>query len=125
MEIGRQTAYFRSMPKFIYHMCEKEAWEEAIAKGQYDGSKLDLHDGFIHFSTADKLIDTASTHLSGVEGLVLLIVPTDNVADALKWEKSREGKTFPHLYRPLRPTEVERVSDLKLDAGRHIFPELA
>ena len=111
--------------QFIYHMCQKATWEKAAKAGEYWGSALDLADGFIHFSTADQVKKTAALHLSGVTGLVLLIVPVDAVADALKWEPSRDGKMFPHLYRSLKFDEVVDVANLELDTkGRHIFPRL-
>lgn len=111
--------------RFIYHMCREPIWREALERGEYRGSALDLQDGFIHFSTAEQVEKTASLYLSGIEDLVLLKVPVDRVADALKWEKSRDGALFPHLYRPLKCTEAEDVTELELDAsGRHIFPRL-
>ena len=111
--------------QFIYHMCQKATWEEAAETGEYSGSALDLADGFIHFSTADQVKKTAALHLAGVTGLVLLTVPVEVVADALKWEPSRNGVLFPHLYRSLKFDEAVNVTDLELDTkGRHIFPRL-
>ena len=111
--------------QFIYHMCQKATWEEAAETGEYSGSALDLADGFIHFSTADQVKKTAALHLAGVTGLVLLTVPVDAVGDALKWEPSRDGVSFPHLYRSLKFDEAVDVIDLELDTkGRHIFPRL-
>lgn len=111
--------------EFIYHMCPRSAWLEALDIGEYRGSALDLKDGFIHFSTPDQVEKTAALHLAGVGGLALLKVRADTVADALKWEKSRDGALFPHLYRPLRCREALEVTDLELDAaGRHVFPRL-
>ena len=111
--------------QFIYHICQKATWEEAAETGEYSGSGLDLADGFIHFSTADQVKKTAALHLAGVTGLVLLTVPVEVVADALKWEPSRDGIIFPHLYRPLKFDEAVNVTDLELDTKRHhIFPRL-
>ena len=111
--------------QFIYHMCQKATWEEAAETGEYSGSALDLADGFIHFSTADQVKKTAALHLAGVTGLVLLTVPVEVVADALKWEPSRDGVLFPHLYRSLKIDEAVDVTDLELDTKRrHIFPRL-
>ncbi|MGB0629530.1 MAG: DUF952 domain-containing protein [Alphaproteobacteria bacterium] len=112
--------------EFIYHMCPKSGWREAVQTGEYAGTPLDLKDGFIHFSTADQVEQTAALHLSGVAGLVLLKVPVDAVTDALKWEKSCDGALFPHLYRPLKCDEVIDVTELELDdEGRHQFPPLS
>ena len=126
MESRRAYNYLADMDKkFIYHMCQKATWEEAVDTGEYAGSALDLADGFIHFSTADQVKKTAALHLAGVTGLVLLTVPVDVVADALKWEPSRDGIMFPHLYRSLKLDEAVDVTDLELDTKRrHIFPRL-
>ena len=107
---------------YIYHMCRKTAWQQALQSGEYVGSALDLKDGFIHFSTAEQVERTAALHLSGISGLVLLKVPARSVADDLKWEHSRDGALFPHLYRPLRCEEAVEVTELEVDAdGCHVF----
>ena len=122
--LGRYPAAMEH--RFIYHMCRKPAWHEALETGEYRGSALDLKDGFIHFSTAEQVQKTAALHLTRIDDLVLLRVPVDAVADALKWEASRDGALFPHLYRSLRCDEPANVTDLELDAsGRHVFPRLA
>ena len=109
--------------EFIYHICRRSAWEEALSTGVYLGSELDRKDGFIHFSTAGQAEDTAALHLGGEKELALIKVRTSSLWDALKWEPSRDGIAFPHLYRPLKCDEAVEVTDLKLDAtGRHIFP---
>ena len=110
---------------YIYNLCCGEAWDEAVGLGRYEGSDLDRTDGFIHFSTAAQVRETAAKHMSGVSGLVLLKVPVDAVEDALKWEKSRNDDLFPHLYRALRTDEVVQATPLDLDGnGDHVFPDL-
>ena len=110
---------------YVYHFCRHEDWEEAIAAGQYHGSELDRRDGFIHFSTAGQVKETAALHLKGVPDLVLLKVAADGVGDALKWEASRGGSLFPHLYATLSVDLVAAAYPLELDeAGQHIFPDL-
>ena len=109
--------------EFIYHLCLQTAWEEALRTGLYLGSALDQKDGFIHFSTSEQAKDTAARYFVGQEGLVLIKVRTSSLQGVLRWEPSRDGIAFPHLYRPLRCDEAVEVTELKLDAsGRHIFP---
>ena len=111
--------------EFIYHLCPKTTWQEAFKTGEYEGSALDQKDGFIHFSTAEQVAPTAERHLTGVEDLVLLKVPTTLLTDFLVWEKSRDDAVFPHLYRPLKCIEVVEVTELQLDKKkRHVIPRL-
>ncbi len=107
----------------IFHMCHATEWQAALAAGRYDGSSQDQADGFIHFSTAAQLPESAARHRAGQTGLLLLTVEADACGDALKWEPSRGGQLFPHLYSPLMPTAVLRVDPLPLDDdGLHIMP---
>lgn len=109
----------------IYHICRREEWEAACAAGRYHGSSQDRADGFIHFSAADQVVASAAKHRAGQDGLVLLTVEAAVLGDALKWEPSRGGALFPHLYGPLPPAAVRRVEELPLGAdGRHVFPPL-
>ena len=109
----------------IYHICRREEWAAASAAGRYDGSSQDRADGFIHFSAADQVVASAAKHRAGQDGLVLLTVETAALGEALKWEPSRGGALFPHLYGQLYPAAVRRVEDLPLGAdGRHVFPPL-
>jgi uncharacterized protein (DUF952 family) len=107
----------------IYHMCRGEEWAAARAAGRYAGSSQDAADGFIHFSAADQVRESAARHRAGQDGLVLLEVDAARLGAALKWEKSRGGALFPHLYGALDPAAVGAVFDLPLAAdGRHVFP---
>jgi uncharacterized protein (DUF952 family) len=109
----------------IYHICRADEWRAAEAAGVYRGSSQDVADGFIHFSTADQVRDSAAKHRAGQSGLVLLAVDPRRLDSALKWEKSRAGQLFPHLYGALALDAVVRVADLPLGAdGRHLFPAL-
>ena len=109
--------------KIIYHMADAATWSQQKAAG-YPGSADDQRDGFIHFSTAATVRESAAKHRTGVEGLVLLAVPVERVADALKWEEARGGVLFPHLFRALHATDVESETPLPLDGnGLHVFPE--
>lgn len=111
------------MTSMIFHMCRAAEWEAALAAGRYDGSSQDRADGFIHFSDARQLPGSAAKHRAGQAGLVLLTVDADRLGAALKWEASRGGQLFPHLYGPLDPKLVARVDPLPLDAqGLHVLP---
>ena len=111
------------MNELIYHMCHADEWVAAEKLGSYKGSSQDQTDGFIHFSTADQVRLSAAKHRSGQNGLVLLFVAIDQLGDALKWEKSRGGDLFPHLYGDLKPRAVVHSEPLLLDeSGLHVFP---
>src|ERR1700731_4630437 len=113
------------MTEMIYHMCPAEAWAAAVREGEYRGGADDLRDGFIHFSTADQVAESARRHRAGQAGLVLIVVESARLGARLKWEKSRGGALFPHLYGPLAPAEAASVPPLPLGPdGQHVFPPL-
>jgi uncharacterized protein (DUF952 family) len=106
-------------------MCPAETWEAAVRAGEYRGTADDLRDGFIHFSIADQIAESARRHRAGQKGLVLIAVESARLGDRLRWEKSRGGALFPHLYGALDPAEVASVAPLPLGPdGEHIFPPL-
>jgi len=108
----------------IYHMCKMEEWQAAQETGFYGGSSQDIADGFIHFSTAEQIRVSAAKHRAGQDGLLLLSVDDTALGEALKWEASRGGAQFPHLYGDLPLTAIQKVDPLPLgDDGNHIFPE--
>lgn len=100
----------------IFHMCRRDEWEQALISGAYPGSSQDLADGFIHFSTARQLPESAAKHRRGQPDLLLLTVDPAKLGEALKWEPSRGGALFPHLYGPLPTSAALRVDPLPLDA---------
>ena len=107
----------------IYKICTREAWQEAEHLGRFDGAPVDLADGFIHFSTAAQLAETARRHFAGQDGLVLVRVDEAKLGDALRMELSRGGDLFPHLYGPLPLAAVDRVEALRQGSeGQHILP---
>lgn len=109
----------------IYKILPKPLWEEAMRTGSFNGSPVDVADGFIHFSTAAQVHETAKRHFAGVPDLMLVAVPANALGDAIKWEPSRGGDLFPHLYSPLRVDLALWVKPLAIDRdGRHVFPEL-
>ena len=108
------------MPTLIYKIEGRDAWEAAEAAARYQGSADDARDGFIHFSSREQLAGTVAKHFAGRDNLVLVAVDAEALGDALKWEPSRGGELFPHLYGPLSLEAVIGVADLPLDAGgRH------
>lgn len=112
------------MEKIIYHMCRADEWEAAQTSGFYAGSSQDRADGFIHFSTASQVRVSAAKHRAGQDGLILLAVRTEPLGEALKWEASRGGALFPHLYGPLPVSAVETADPLNLGTdGAHKFPD--
>jgi uncharacterized protein (DUF952 family) len=113
------------MTAIIYHMCRAEEWLAAQAQGFHPGSSQDQADGFIHFSTAAQVVESAAKHRAGQTGLLLLTVNALVLGPALKWEASRGGALFPHLYAPLPVFSVLSADPLPLGAdGLHIFPDL-
>ena len=113
------------MTAMIYHMCPAETWQEALRAGAYRGTADDRRDGFIHFSTAEQIVESARRHRAGQVGLLLIAVESARLGQRLKWEKSRGGDLFPHLYGPLDPAEAASVRPLPLGLdGEHAFPPL-
>jgi len=110
----------------IYKICSASAWREAERQGAFRGSADDKRDGFIHLSTASQVAGTVAKHFAGQSGLFLIAVDADVLGDALKWEPSRGGELFPHLYGELDTGEVIGIGDLRLRSdGSHDIPELA
>jgi uncharacterized protein (DUF952 family) len=109
----------------IYKICPAQLWRDAQRAGQFRGAPLDLTDGFIHFSSARQVAETAAKHFPGATDQVLVAVDGAVLGAALKWEPSRGGDLFPHLYGALLMDAVKWVKPLPLGAdGRHVFPEL-
>lgn len=111
-------------PEYIYKIATREQWDEALSSGVFVGAPIDLQDGYIHFSTAEQAYETAAKHFYGQKDLKLLKVATASLGDALKWEVSRGGDLFPHLYAKFSTSDVVSVIELREDNdGGHIFPE--
>lgn len=110
----------------VYHMCRAEEWAVAEAAGIYHGSSQDAADGFIHFSTAGQIAESARRHRAGQAGLVLVAVDAALLGARLHWEPARADALFPHLYGPLYPSESANVWPLAIGPdGDHVFPPLA
>ena len=98
----------------IYKILSRAEWQAAQAAGRFDGSAVDLADGFIHLSGADHAQETAAKWFAGQADLVLLGVEAEALGPALKWEASRGGALFPHLYAPLDISAAVEVTALPL-----------
>ena len=114
-------------PEVIYKLVDAEDWRIATVDGTYPGSAVDLHDGYIHMSTADQLDETARRHFSGLSSLLKVTIDTAALAalpaEALRWEPSRGGALFPHLYTPLPVSAVRAVEACHVDAGGRLVVE--
>ena len=109
----------------IYKICERAAWQDAEKLGLYRGSAVDRRDGFIHFSSAAQLGETAARHFAGQRDLMLVAVDGGALGAALKWEASRGGALFPHLYDTLPIAQVRWARPLPDEVGgRREIPEL-
>lgn len=110
----------------IYKICRAGEWRDAAQAGAFRGAAIDLKDGYIHFSSGEQATETAARHFAGLDDLLLVAVAATALGPALKWEPSRGGALFPHLYGVLTLDAVLWVKPLPLGGdGRHIFPELA
>ena len=114
------------MTPIVYKLVDRTAWQAAETAGSFTGSAVDRRDGFVHFSGPAQVRETAARYFAGQEDLLLVAVDAAALGAALRWEPSRGGDLFPHLYGPLPITAVRAVMPLALDAdGLHVFPELA
>ena len=113
------------MSRFIYKIVPEALWREAEKAGRFDGAPVDLADGFIHFSTAAQVRETAAKHFVGQDDLLLVAVEAGVLGEALKYEVSRGGALFPHLYAALDLDTIAWVKPLPLGKdGAHRFPAL-
>jgi uncharacterized protein (DUF952 family) len=112
-------------PRLLYKILGAAEWQAFRAAGLFDGSEVDRRDGFIHFSYADQVAETARKHFSGRGDLVLLAADPVPLGAALRDEVSRGGALFPHLYAPLPLAAVLWDKPIPLDpAGRPVLPSL-
>jgi uncharacterized protein (DUF952 family) len=109
----------------IYKLLRAEEWRQLSEEGVFAGAPVDLADGYIHFSDAGTVEETAARHFAGVADLILVGVDDARLGNALRWEVSRGGKEFPHLYDTLALSAVVSTVPLPLGPdGRHVFPPL-
>lgn len=107
----------------LYKIMPRQDWETAQANGTYEGSEVDRRDGFIHLSAARQVRATAQKHFSGQSDLLLVAVTEEALGQSLKWEASRGGELFPHIYGTLPLNAVSEVMPLPLVNGAHQFPD--
>lgn len=107
----------------IYKLVAAGAWREAEALGRFTGSAVDLADGYIHCSTAAQVAETGAKHFAGVRDLLLVAVAAAAVAPMLRWEPSRGGALFPHIYGDLPLAAVASVTPVPVVDGRHVWPD--
>ena len=109
----------------IYKIATAEQWRAAEATGVFHGAPIDLADGYIHFSTGEQVAGTLAKHFTGQRELLLVAVDPARLGPALRWEVSRGGQLFPHLYAPLPLAAVKWAKELPLGAdGQHVFPAM-
>jgi uncharacterized protein (DUF952 family) len=121
----RAASVRRRVSETIYKISTAALWREAERAGAFTGAPVDIADGFIHFSTAAQVAETAARHFAGATDLVLVAVDAAALGAALRYEPSRGGALFPHLYGTLPLSAVRWVKPLPLGANGHVFPELA
>jgi uncharacterized protein (DUF952 family) len=107
----------------IFKILRDGEWRALQAAGETDGAPVDRADGFIHFSAAHQREETARRHFAGETGLWLVACEADALGPALRWEPSRGGALFPHLYRRLALADVIEARPLPLGPEGHVFPE--
>lgn len=107
----------------IYKIFRRPEWDAFETAGETAGAPIDVTDGFIHFSTAEQAAETAAKHFAGAADLILAAVEADTLGDTLKWEVSRGGALFPHLYRTLVMADVAWSAPLPLGPDGHVFPD--
>lgn len=100
----------------VYKILHGDVWKVAVAQGRFEGAAIDLKDGYIHLSTAAQAQATARLHFRGQAGLVVVAFEAEALGPALRWEPSRGGQLFPHLYGPLNPAQALAVTGGPLDA---------
>ncbi|WP_457094057.1 DUF952 domain-containing protein [Microvirga sp. P5_D2] len=111
--------------RIIYKICQKSLWSSAEQAGFFAGAPIDIIDGYLHFSTALQVRETAARHFAGQDDLLLVAIDAGRLGPDLRYEPSRGGDLFPHLYAPLALSAVLWVKPLPLGLdGRHIFPDL-
>lgn len=109
----------------IYKLFRPAEWDSLVRDGATPGAPIDIADGYVHFSTASQVAETARRYFADVEGVVLVAVEADALGPDLVWEPSRGGDLFPHLYREMRMTDVAWHEVLASGPDGHRFPDLA
>ena len=109
----------------LYKIIDKQTWEQAQKNGVFNGAAIDLQDGYIHLSSSLQVVETARLHFAGINNLLLVAIDETAIAAALKWEASRGGQLFPHVYGTLDPQHILWTKPLAWNGTAHEFPELS
>jgi uncharacterized protein (DUF952 family) len=111
-------------PQFIYKVASREVYDASLEAGSFVGQPIDLRDGYIHLSSAGQLGETIRLHFAGLADQVLFQVPCAALGEALRWEASRGGDLFPHLFATLPMSAVSNMAPLDVPAdGRVVLPD--
>ncbi len=105
----------------IYKIFRQNEWRDLQETGETSGAPIDLADGYVHFSAVEQVAETAEKYFAKVDGLMLLAIEAENCPE-IKWETSRGGALFPHLYRKLRLEDVKWAKPLPCKGNGHEFP---
>ena len=108
----------------VYKIFRADEYADFAARGESEGAPIDIQDGYVHMSTAEQVVETAAKHFAGEDGLKVLAFDSDELGDDVKWEPSRGGALFPHLYRLLRTEDVVWTRELLWSGGAHDFEGL-
>ena len=100
----------------VYKLLARDAWAQACALGRFEGAPIDLRDGFIHLSSGAQVQETARLHFRGQSDLLVVAFDAQRLGEELKWEASRGGQLFPHLYGVIDPAQALWVREAPLDA---------
>jgi uncharacterized protein (DUF952 family) len=119
--VQRKTV--RLILTILYKIMTRRQWTDVQTSGTFNGSDVDIKDGFIHLSAIHQVRSTAEKHFANQPDLVLVSVRTESLGTTLKWEVSRGGSLFPHIYGPLLLDSIDHVAALPLKDGSHLFPE--
>ena len=103
-------------PEFLYKIASAESYDAAVSSGTFTGMPIDIADGYIHFSTARQLQETLSLHFRGQSGLIVFSVRTHDAGARLRWEPSRGGQLFPHLYGTFPMSAVGEMTRVDVDS---------
>jgi uncharacterized protein (DUF952 family) len=112
----------KSNPELLFKIVDGNLWAQATVAGVFAGAAIDLRDGYIHLSSATQVEDTARLHFAGVHDLVLVAFRESQISAPVKWEPSRGGQLFPHVYGTLDPARAEWVEPLPWQGQSHQFP---
>ena len=112
-----------SRTMLFYKILRAAEWHALQDKGVTEGAPIDLADGFVHLSSGEQVAETLRLHFTGAEGLALLALDSEALGAALRWEASRGGEDFPHLYRELRIGDVIWSAPLPVKNNLHVLPE--